>query len=124
MAHCSPAAQVRTRPGMMVGSDTEQFFRVGRARRSQAFWSAPLRKNDHNRTRWLRGRALVPWGKGVRGGALVPRCAGSDMLGHDGGIGHGMLRPHFPRTQVTGFLECAAAQKQSQSGVVVACFDP
>ena len=46
------------------------------------------------------------------------------MLGHDGGIGHGTLCQMVPRTQVTGFLECAVAQKQSQSGVVVACFDP
>ena len=73
---------------------------------------------------WVRGRALVRWWKGVRGGALLARCAGSDMLGHDGGIGHGTILPGWPRTQVTGFLECAAAQKQSQSGVVVACFDP
>ena len=69
---------------------------------------------------WVRGHALVPWTKRVRGGALVPRCAGSDMLGHGCGNGHGMLRPDFPRTQVTGFLECAVAQKRSQSDTMTA----
>ena len=69
---------------------------------------------------WVRLRALVRWCKGVRGGALLPRCAGSDTSGHDGGIGHGTILPGWPRTQVTGFLECAAAQKQKHSGTMTA----
>ena len=120
MAHCSPAAQVRTRPDKTVGSGTERFVRWSRARRSQTFWSAPLRKNRSTRARRVRGRALVRWWKGVRGGALLARCAGSDTSGHDGGIGHGTILPGWPRTQVTGFLECAAAQNQKHSDTMTA----
>ena len=66
---------------------------------------------------WVRSRALVRWWKVVRGGALLLRCAGSDTFGHDRGIGHGTLLLEFPRTQVTGFLECAVAQRRKLSGI-------
>ncbi|EPD68650.1 hypothetical protein HMPREF1219_01836 [Corynebacterium pyruviciproducens ATCC BAA-1742] len=100
---------------MTVGTGTARFVGIFRARRSRGLRRAQLRKNDHSRAPVGARPRTSRWTKGVRGGALIPRCAGSDMLGHDGGNGHGMLRPDFPRTQVTGFVECAAAQKRSQS---------
>ena len=70
---------------------------------------------------WVRGRALVRWWKGVRGGAAVSCCrVDPDRFGHGCGNGHGMLRPDFPRTQVTDFVRCAVAQKRSQSDTMTA----